>query len=223
LVSYPNLKAFLRARPSYKVGKWCLDSGAFSVINSGKTVNLDEYISVTKDVDADEVFALDVVGDPVQGIKNFERHWAAGVKAIPTWHPGESWEVLKFCADNAEKIAFGSGAFSVKMQRARGTPEQWIAQAFARVWPKAVHGFGMVNPRKLNLVPWHSVDSSSWILQPSAYGFWTGYKQGVSTRVSARGLYDFRICIDEFQKRQRHYASFWARPLAQIAQPREET
>ena len=82
-----------------------MDSGAYSVHNRGEVIDVNDFISACKSVDADEIFGLDVIGDYKATQLNLKKQWDAGVKAIPTWHAGEPWSHLEWCAENADKIA----------------------------------------------------------------------------------------------------------------------
>ena len=76
-----------------------IDSGAFSVHNSGKTIDIEKYIeylleweSMSKKI----VYAsLDVIGDAKEGMKNYKYLLKKKLNPIPTYHYGESIEVLK--------------------------------------------------------------------------------------------------------------------------------
>lgn len=209
LVAYPFLKQFLKLRKDYNVRKWVLDSGAFSVFNSGATVSLDDYVSACKDVDAAEVFGLDVIGDEDATRRNLELMWSEGIPAIPTYHLGEPESALLWCAANAPKIALGG--------RARGgvKRDEWVRQCFSRVWPKKIHGFAMASQQALAMAPFDSVDASSWIYAPSAMGCWAGYT-GHQKRLKARGVKDFWIEVVEHQRRARWAEFRWRRELEKI-------
>lgn len=107
LVSFVVLKQFEKMRKDFNLRSWCMDSGAFSVHNSGDRVDLNEYLAASKAVDANEIFALDVIGDPVASRVNYEKSWAAGVRAIPTFHSGSPWSELAWVCGRSEKIALG--------------------------------------------------------------------------------------------------------------------
>src|SRR5690606_36865558 len=104
--------------------------------NSGVHIDLDDYIAACKDVDAAEVFGLDVIGSWQGTQRNLEKMWNAGVAAIPTWHAGEPWEHLMWCAANADKIAISGTGF--KKGKGGWGPHRWLKEALARVWPKKI-------------------------------------------------------------------------------------
>ena len=145
------------------IDEWVLDSGAFSAWNSGHEINLDDYISVCKELMSGEyppaeIFGLDVIGDWEKSLKNVEKMWKEGIEAIPTFHPNEPEEYLEHIAREYDKIALG-GAAGKGMTKFR---VGWIEQCFARVWPCKIHGFGMGSVDTIIKFPFHSVDTSSW-------------------------------------------------------------
>jgi len=175
LVSYVYGKRFLKRRPELDYRDWVLDSGAYSAFNSQIEIRLDDYIvfarqQIETDPTLSEVFALDVIGDYRASLRNTETMWKAGVPAIPCYHYGEPEWVLKEIAAQYPKIALG-GCARVPVE----TKVQWSAQVFARVFPKRIHGFGFGGDRYVRELPFHSVDSTSWVIQPGRYGKWRAF------------------------------------------------
>lgn len=212
LVAYPVLHQFLKVRADFNVRRWVLDSGAFSVFNSGAKINVEEYIATARDVDADEVFGLDVIGDPAQTRMNLDRMWSAGIKAIPTYHRGSPISELRWCAANADKVAFGGVA-----RMPEGPKVKWLKQAMQVVWPKKVHAFGCAGRNALDAAPFHSADASSWVYAPQKMGAWAGYT-GRQVALGARGIKDFWPEVVEHQKRARRAAAIWRADLELLQQ-----
>lgn len=213
LVAYPMLKQFLKHRSAFNIRRWVLDSGAFSVFNSGQTINVDDYIAAARDVDAAEVFGLDVIGDPLATRTNLTRMWEAGIAAIPTFHRGSDKAELLWCAEHSPKIALGGVA------RVPGKAKlAWLQACMALVWPKKVHGFGCAATDVLEAMPFHSVDASSWIYAPSKMGAWAGFT-GRQVPLRARGIKDFWLEVTEHQKRGRAAASRWRKELSALEVP----
>lgn len=144
---------------------YALDSGAFSVFNSGYTISLEQYIEVVRDLVAvdpflSEVFALDVIGDWRTTIRNTERMTAAGIDgAIPTYHykDDEDMSLLKSLCRDYPKVGIGGAAQLRAFARQR-----FIARCFDAVWPARLHGFGLGDALSIMAVPWESTDSSTW-------------------------------------------------------------
>lgn len=197
LVSFFYIKGWLNNQDRYAYRDWALDSGAFSAKASGNPINLNEFTEcclrlMETDKTLTDIFALDVIppenATPVeraraaeQGVKNTEKMWAQGVPAIPCFHYGEPWEVLLHLAKTYPKIALG-GTVGQKV----APRDRWIAQCFARVWPKPIHGFGFVNEKTVMSFPFHSIDATSWETGPCRFGYWRG--MGVHrAMISVRG------------------------------------
>lgn len=222
LVAYPLLAEFQKKRHQWNVRSWVLDSGAYSVFNSGKIIDVEDYISACRDVDAVEIFGLDVIGDYVGTRRNNERMWEAGIEAIPTFHLGDPWSALEAML-HRPKIALGGivQASTRNVVHASGT-QAWLGQCFARVWPKRLHGFGLVRPKFIEAYPFHSVDASSWNMAPARFGKWAGYTghqvqlPGTARVRGNKQSVDFWIEVLEYKRRERWAAWRWREQLAEI-------
>ena len=159
LVSFASLTRFKASPECYR--DWVLDSGAYSVLTSGRKIDLSEYIEVCKRLQVGrdssklvEVFALDVIGDPERSARNVEIMVREGVRAIPTFHFGSQWSYLEELARKYEKIALGGlvarGAGGHGTRLSCKMKLKWLEQCFARIWPKWIHGFGCCDRRLLN-------------------------------------------------------------------------
>jgi hypothetical protein len=176
LISYVYLKPFLKKQSDYVYRNWALDSGAFSAHNKGSVINLQDYIDTAKELLAKdstlvEVFSLDVIGDWKASLRNTEKMWRQGVPAIPCYHHGEPWNVLKGMAKDYPKIALGGVAMKF------GIKNKFAEQCFARVWPKRMHGFGYGSEKSIMALPWDSVDATNWEVGPCKYGRWNQFGQ----------------------------------------------
>ena len=185
LVSFVYLDLFLKQREKYYYRDWVMDSGAFSAFHSGVEIKLQEYIDCCKrlldeDQTLTEVFALDVIGDWQASLDNCAEMWRQGVPAIPCYHVGEPEHVLLTIAADYPKIALG-GAVGYKKKN------DWARQCFARVWPQKIHGFGFGSEKSILLLPWHSVDATSWEIGPCKFGRWQSFGK-MSVRGSKQNL-----------------------------------
>jgi len=172
LVSFYYLEPFEENRHNYVFRDWAMDSGAFSAHNSGVTINLSDYIDACKRLrDTDplltEIFALDVIGDWKASLANTKKMWKAGIEAIPCFHGGEPWDALVGIAKDYPKIAIGGVA-----RRKLKTKMKFAEQCFARVWPKAIHGFGYGHEDAVLGFPFHSTDATNWELGACGFGHW---------------------------------------------------
>lgn len=212
LVSFVYLAAFQKHRAHYGFRDWVLDSGAFSAHNAGKEIRLADYITACKKLRAEdekltEIYSLDVIGDWKASLKNTETMWRAGVEAIPCYHAGEPWDVLKGLARDYPKIALGGVA---RMPRAKKL--EWAGQCFARVWPCKMHGFGFGAEKHILALPWHSVDSTSWELGPCCFGRWNTYGQ-MDVRGSAQNL---RVEVEFYLNLEKRARRKWRRQMEQL-------
>ena len=219
LVSYYYLDGFLRERARYRYRDWALDSGAFSAHNSGVTISLDDYIAKAKELLAgdptlSEVFSLDVIGDWKASAANCEAMWKAGIPAIPCYHSGEPEEVLVEMARCYPKIALGGVARKPGRFKMR-----FAQQAFARVWPKEVHGFGYGTEEAVMTLPFHSVDASNWELGPCAFGRWAAFGK-MSVRGSKQNL---RAEVEHYLRIERKARKRWTAEMSVLGAQRERT
>jgi hypothetical protein len=177
LVSFAYKGDFLNGlKAGIKVGDWVLDSGAYSFKHSGTQITVDDFCRGIDEMSKcaagppREVYALDVIGDWRSTSKNVQTMWARGYKAIPTFHIGEPFEVLKVYAENYPKVAIGGVA---RVRKGAGLYE-FLDRCFEVAWPKALHGFAAVRPAVLDRYPFDSVDSTTWCRTPNRYGYWPG-------------------------------------------------
>lgn len=213
LVSYVYLPGFEKNRHRYTFRDWVLDSGAYSAHNSGKEIKLQDYIDTCKrlmaaDPQLTEVFALDVIQNPKQSVKNCEEMWRQGIPAIPAFHRGSNWDDLVAIARDYPKIAIGG----VAMLRGRDKMK-WAEQVFARVWPKRIHGFAYGSAAASLELPFHSVDATSWEIGPCRFGNWKSYGQ-MSVRGSTQNL---RKEVEWYLELERKARWRWRREMAELA------
>jgi hypothetical protein len=172
LVSYAYYKPFARKRQGMRFRNWSLDSGAYTAWNIGKEVDLDEYISFCKrmaksDPSLVEIIALDVIGCAKGSLKNSLKMKSEGVDAMPVFHIGDDFGILKEYMAGWDKVGL-SCRFGEPVKESL----RFYDKCFAAGWPKKFHSFGWVSDKMLFDYPFHSSDASSWSLQPTAYGAW---------------------------------------------------
>ena len=209
LISYFYLKNFEKFRERMFFRNWVLDSGAFSAHTSGSRIDLQAFIAKSKlllatDKKLVEVYALDVIGDWRASLKNTETMWASGVPAIPCFHLGEPWDVLTSLARDYPKIAIrGAARLSVKMKTT------FAKQCFSRVRPKKIHGFGYGALSFLDVLPFHSVDATSWEFSPAAFGRWLKFGDMPTRRCT-----NMRAEIVEYLAAEQKAKHVWRREMA---------
>jgi hypothetical protein len=207
LVAYPELRGFLAKREQYAIRRWCLDSGAYSAHNSGKVIVNKDFLMAAREANPDEMFGLDVIGDPHGTKHNLEEAWAAGLPAIPTFHygHGRGWEDLEWCAEHAPagKIALGDVSGKADSRRV-----PWLKKAVKRCWPTKTHAFGCASREALSAAPFHSADASSWIYAPAAMGMWAGFTgRQMAVKSNTR---NYSIEVKEHLDRERWATAMWA-------------
>ncbi len=173
-------------------------------------INLRDYIETCKrlldeDPTLTEVFALDVIGDHQASLRNCDEMWRQGVQAIPCYHVGEPEDVLLSMARAYPKIALG-GAVGYRRK------DEWAAQCFARVWPKAIHGFGFGSERSIMSLPWHSVDATNWEIGPCKYGRWQSFGR-MSVRGSRQNL---RAEVEWYLRLEQRARARWRKQMNEL-------
>lgn len=136
-----------------------LDSGAFSAYNSGKVINLQDYIDyclIYKKYYEGIVVLDDIAGNVDLTKRNLTMMIENSIPTIPVYHQGEPVSVLQeYCAD-FDYIGLG---FKRPIQDAK----RYLDECFSHI-PETtkVHGFAMTN--YMAYYPFYSVDSTSWML-----------------------------------------------------------
>lgn len=182
-----------------------VDSGAFTVHNSGGHVSLSRYESFVKE-SRESLFAgcasvefmtLDVIGDQKATWANYETLRRRGCDVIPIVTCGDgSMDDIDRACQSSDYIAFGALTW-----HAHQDPSVWLRKAALRlmehrertgVMPKA-HLLGVSSRFWLSAFPAFSADATSW-LAPLRYGITrlkgvprgVRYNRGSSERAATR-------------------------------------
>ena len=175
-----------------------IDSGAFTFLNYAKQPPVEDYIDFLRSRGLDRhplvdmIFSLDVIGDWRATQRNTDRLWAAGIKAVPTWHAGSPIDVLTGMAKDYPRIAIG-GLAGKSM---RGKREAVIADVFSRIWPCRIHGFGIHKAEILDRFPFDSVDATTEWMKVCAAGQISTPSGGAGSdaeRMSSRSIYPRKV------------------------------
>ena len=145
-----------------RVGATLLDSGAYSVWRSGKTVDLAEYQRFIDGANGvfDTYVQLDVIRDPEATLANYRRMRDAGYAPLPVLQMGAPAQHLAAFAGDTDYVGLGGLVNHGRNLRAR----QWLR--YVREMPHGAatdfHLFGMSSPRNdiAALAP-RSCDSST--------------------------------------------------------------
>ena len=140
-----------------------IDSGAFAVNNSGKSISIDEYCQYLFDrkENSDKIVyaSLDVIGNPDESYKNYKYMVKSGLYPIPVFHIGEDIKHLYRLAKISNYIGLGGTVGYSNKER---------FYFFNKVFslfpdPKEIgfHGFGVNDVNMIRSYPWKSVDARS--------------------------------------------------------------
>lgn len=160
-----------------------LDSGAYAAWRKGEVIDVYDYIDFLKEHEDSIEFCVNL--DIIPGVHKTYPSWeevedsarrsynnlqimkAHGLKPIPVFHQGESFNWLKRYMDDGEPYIGISPLVDI-MGWKGADPDVWLDQAFSFVtdengWPLVkTHGFGLNSLKYLKRYPWHSVDATSW-------------------------------------------------------------
>ena len=158
LESYANMK---KPKPKEWADAYFMDSGAFSVWRSGKTVKLEDYIAFCKEYRGmfTVYAALDVIGDAEASFRNYMKMREAGLDPLPCFHHDDAAAWLPELAKHATHIGLGGMAQVSKAYR-----YSWLRGIFQKYPdPKVVgfHGFGVNDADILQDFPWKTADATS--------------------------------------------------------------
>lgn len=169
LVAYPYIKnntSVINLIP--KMRNFILDSGVFTMINSGKQFDLDKYVDEYADFirkhKIRQYVELDV--DQIIGVEKTRAlrrrlEERVGWKSIPVWHTIRGKE--SFIEDCKEYDYIALGYFLTEGLKTDVTEK--YAKAFVKKAHELkcrIHGLGFTKGEKLKNIPFDSVDSSSW-------------------------------------------------------------
>jgi hypothetical protein len=157
-------------RPRLKAGLYrsvMLDSGAFTVISQGITIDVKQYAAFIREHGDffDVVVGLDdIAGDFVQTWDNQKALKARGVNAMPVFHQGEPWHVLETYVSQYDYIGVGfARREGGRLAHGQTENREFLKEFFERVGDRAkVHGFAMTRWAGRGF-PFYSVDSTTWI------------------------------------------------------------
>lgn len=168
LIAYPYITKFKRFKEIYpKMRNFMLDSGVFTMINSGKRFSLDkymeEYAQFIKENNICQYIELDV--DQIIGVKKTRLlrqrlEDMVGWKSIPVWHTIRGKE--SFIEDCKEYDYIALGYFLTEGLKASITEK--YAKAFidkAHELDCRIHGLGFTKI-SIKELGFDSVDSSNW-------------------------------------------------------------
>lgn len=212
LVSFPFVKQFRKTDALNRLNtrSTMLDSGAFTVWNSGGVVDINELVAEGSR-GWSECVMLDDILDYRISMQNAEKMRRLGSTAFPVFHIGEPWHVLMWYAERFEKVGL-----SCRFGESEPIALRWLDQCFSRIWPKKAHSFGWVSENALMQVPFHSADASSWYLAPMKYG---RVSVGSNTRIKTVAKFsevNIRDDIDRHLELEERVRVKWRKQLEKL-------
>lgn len=157
-----DLHALIAKKFAPHIPEIFIDSGGFSAMTQGASIDLDKYAAYIKRYrDVITTYAnLDVIGDAAATLANQKRLEDHGLQPLPVFHTGEPWEYLERYVEAYPYVALGG---MVPHMRRWKRLMPWLVKAFKIAKGRAVfHGFGATAWGVIRSLPWFSVDSSSW-------------------------------------------------------------
>ena len=154
--------------------KLFLDSGAYSAFTKGVSIDIDAYARfVHEHKDALSLYAnLDNITDPQKTMENQKYLESLGLHPLATFHVGEPLEILQYYCEHYDYVALGG---MVPYTRQKPVLEAWLITVWKiikeirpadnkRGTDLKVHGFGLTTFDLVEKYPFHSVDSTSWVM-----------------------------------------------------------
>lgn len=169
LIAYPyfkqsHLDLFKNTDIEYNL---IIDSGAYSVWNSGKKITLDEYCSfldrISKEIKITKAVQLDVFGDPEKTLKNYDIMLERGYDVMPVFTRGDTLETLEYFYSKTDYIMFGGIVIG-------GKNTNYIKWFVENNKGRKAHWLGFTNLKFIKYFKPYSVDSSTMLVAGPAYG-----------------------------------------------------
>lgn len=213
LVSYAYRQLWEAVRSVARRRHWILDSGAFTAHASGKPVDLQQFIDyahaeLAKNDGLKAVFALDVIGDHEASMRNAEEMVRQGLSVIPTVHMSAPTEAMQEAAKYPRVALGGMVGKPAKQQLA------FCEQAFAVLWPKWLHAFGVTNEKLLMRLPFSSCDASTWEGAPMRYGRYRSH--GLRNLPIKGGNRQLGAEVDWYLRLEQRLRSHWSETLREV-------
>lgn len=193
----------VRYRPTFAGSM--LDSGAYTAMTQGKTIDRSAYIDFCVEHRAGyrKIVNLDVISGDVstrvdEGLRNLQAMRDAGIDAMPVFHQGEPWSVLTDLAP--------CGHVGLGFQRPIRCADEFLSECFSRIpMSVKVHGFGMANDKYTGSYPFDSVDSTTWLFELQALSATSGQGSDVLQYLTQGEL--LQLVLKKYQRMPR--ATAW--------------
>lgn len=214
LVSFFYLKRYhrlLEDHPHIRPSKLMLDSGAFSAYTSGAEIDIESLINEAKFGGRwDECVSLDVIKNPELSKANAYLMKERGVHAMPVFHIGEPYDLLREYRDNFDKVGL-----SCRFGESIAESKKWVGKCFEVAWPCKFHLFGSLSQKLLREFPFHSADATNWS-NPDKFGAWKGFGSNGRSVAAGRPKSEEVTLLSEvhyYLRFQRELRTRWGREL----------
>ncbi len=171
LYSFPYFRK-TKIRPS---SPCIIDSGAYSVYNSGLDLSIEDYAQFLRDEKEKKAFNFDSIGNADETYENQKYLEDQGLSVIPCFHMGSKYTYLyQYIDEGYDYIAIGGLAnSSVKVK------DKFIKKCFkiGQDFRIKFHGFG-VTFNQCSYFPFYSIDSTSWKME-LVYGYFYRYRSRI--------------------------------------------
>lgn len=143
-----------------------LDSGAYGAMNSGKKIDLFQYMGFVEHFQKtfSHIAALDVIGNAEKSMSNYKAMRHEDLPVIPAWHHGEDWTYFDEYCKLTDYVALGGIA---KLSFSHSEYVESLIKKAAERKPKHVklHVYGIMSVPILKRVGHlvESVDSTTWL------------------------------------------------------------
>jgi len=165
-----------------------IDSGAYGVETGTGGVNVKGYslwleIYLNSYPQIKTYVNLDILGSPVESMKNQEYMESLGLKPMPVYHYGEPPEFLDKMCSKYKYVGLGGLAVGKMPSQNLKTFWEWVAERHPE---NDFHIFGAMSMNAISKYQPYSIDSSSWAVG-TKYRRLAGYRDGLPAWFSIPG------------------------------------
>ena len=147
-----------------------LDSGAFSVFNSGlPLINIKDYMATIQALKPYVYATMDVIGNAGATYNNTRFLLVEGFNPVPVVHMTSTYEEVKKYTElylnelGCRHLAIGGVAQIAYTDKEVQKKVRLFWSLIQKYWPVKVHLFGKFDANWLMDYPYHSSDSSGWM------------------------------------------------------------
>ena len=160
---------------------YLIDSGAYTAWKSGKVIELQDYIDWNKSTGWENYIMLDVLEDEEASKRNYEEMVKQGLRPMYVMSKFDTdFDYMETTLKVNPYVCMG-GLYS--------SSKEWVMKKTTEAHNRGakIHALGYVRTPEMYQCPVYSVDSSSWIQAPAAYGLMCWFE---GRKISNRGTRD---------------------------------